>query len=129
MKRLVQNMHKKFKDKKGHFCGQKGTGMRLFTCEKGVTVLELAIVLTIIAVMALMISPGLGEWAARYRIKEAAQELADAFQVARLKAISEGVDTGCNWILVMRTLSWKEEMQGRIPRTGLRPCSHRHNSS
>ena len=92
MKKLVQNMRKKFKDKKGHFCGQKGTVMRLFTCEKGIAVLELAIVLTIIAVTALMISPGLGEWAARYRIKEAAQELADAFQVARLKAISEGVE-------------------------------------
>ena len=60
--------------------------------KNGVTVLELVIVMVLIAAFALMISPSLGEWAARYRIKGAARKLADTLQLARLKAISDVVE-------------------------------------
>ena len=59
-------------------------------CDKGVTLIELAVVMAIIAIVALFMSPALGEWAAQFRVRGAGKDLADAFQLARIKAISTG---------------------------------------
>lgn len=56
--------------------------------EKGVTLIELAVVMTIVGIMALFLIPSIGEWAAGFRLRGATKDLADAFQQARLKAIS-----------------------------------------
>jgi prepilin-type N-terminal cleavage/methylation domain-containing protein len=58
--------------------------------EKGVTMIELAIVLAIIGIMGLFMSPSLGEWVAGFRVRGAAKDLEDTLQQARLKAISTG---------------------------------------
>jgi prepilin-type N-terminal cleavage/methylation domain-containing protein len=58
--------------------------------EKGVTIIELAVVMAIIAIIALFMSPALGEWAARFRVRGASKDLADTLQLARIKAISTG---------------------------------------
>ena len=60
--------------------------------EGGVTLIEIAVVMAIIAIAALFISPAVGEWATRFRVRGASKDLADAFQLARLKAISETVE-------------------------------------
>ena len=60
--------------------------------EKGVTIIELAVVMAIIGIMALFMAPGIGEWATRFRVRGAAKDLADAMQLARLKAISDVVE-------------------------------------
>ncbi len=60
--------------------------------ERGVTIIELAVVMAIIAIMALFMTPSIGEWAARYRVKGATKDLADALQLARLKSISDVVE-------------------------------------
>jgi prepilin-type N-terminal cleavage/methylation domain-containing protein len=57
-------------------------------CNKGVTMIELAIVMAIIGIMSLFMTPGIGEWVQNYRIKQAAREMASDFQFAKLKAIS-----------------------------------------
>lgn len=56
--------------------------------EKGVTMIELVVVMAIIAIMGLFMSPALGEWAAGFRLRGAAKDLEDTLQQARLKAIS-----------------------------------------
>lgn len=62
------------------------------TSNKGVTLIELAVVIAIIGICALFMSPALGEWAADFRIRGASKDLADALQLARLKSISDAVE-------------------------------------
>ena len=57
---------------------------------KGVTIIELAVVMAIIAIMALFMSPALGEWLAGFRVRGASKDLTDTLQLARLKSISTG---------------------------------------
>jgi prepilin-type N-terminal cleavage/methylation domain-containing protein len=57
---------------------------------KGVTLIELMVVMTIIAIMAVFMAPSIGEWAAGFRLRGASKDLADMLQLARLKAISSG---------------------------------------
>lgn len=55
---------------------------------QGVTLIELVVVMAIIGIMALFMTPGLGEWVQNYRIKQAARDMASDFQFAKMKAIS-----------------------------------------
>jgi len=59
---------------------------------QGVTMIELAVVMAIVGIMALFMAPALGEWTGRFRVRGASKDLADAFQLARLKSISEAVE-------------------------------------
>ncbi len=54
--------------------------------------IELAVVMAIIGIMALFMSPALGEWAGRFRVRGVTKDLADVLQLARLKSISDGVE-------------------------------------
>ena len=56
--------------------------------EKGVTLIELMVVLAIIAIMGLFMTPSLGEWVQHYRIKQAARNLASDLQSAKMQAIN-----------------------------------------
>ncbi len=58
--------------------------------ERGVTIIELVVVLAIIGIMALFMTPSSGEWVQNYRIKQAARDMASDFQSTRMKAISMG---------------------------------------
>jgi prepilin-type N-terminal cleavage/methylation domain-containing protein len=58
--------------------------------QKGVTLIELVVVMAIIAIMAVFMAPSIGEWAAGFRLRGATKDLADMLQLARLKAISSG---------------------------------------
>ncbi len=48
---------------------------------------ELAIVLFIIGILAALMTPGLGRWLSHYRVKTAARDLASFFQRAKYQAI------------------------------------------
>jgi type IV fimbrial biogenesis protein FimT len=63
---------------------------KIFNNNKGVTIIELAIVMAIIGIMALFMSPALGEWVPGFRLRGATKDLTDTLQLARLKAISTG---------------------------------------
>ncbi|MCJ7547772.1 MAG: GspH/FimT family pseudopilin [Deltaproteobacteria bacterium] len=56
--------------------------------ERGVTLIELVVVMAIIAIMALFMTPSLGEWVQNYRIKQAARNVASDLQSAKMQAIS-----------------------------------------
>jgi prepilin-type N-terminal cleavage/methylation domain-containing protein len=56
--------------------------------EKGVTLIELVVVMAIIAIMGLFMTPSLGEWVQNYRIKQAARNMASDLQAAKMQAIN-----------------------------------------
>ena len=56
--------------------------------EKGVTLIELVVVMAIIAIMGLFMTPSIGEWVQNYRIKQAARNVASDLQAAKMQAIS-----------------------------------------
>lgn len=59
--------------------------------EKGVTLIELAVVMAIVGILALFIAPAIREWLDNFRIRQAAREVASDLQFAKMKAISTGV--------------------------------------
>jgi prepilin-type N-terminal cleavage/methylation domain-containing protein len=64
--------------------------MRVKQGEGGVTLIELAVVMTIVAIMALFVAPAISTWMENFRIKQAAREMSSDFQFAKMKAISTG---------------------------------------
>ena len=55
---------------------------------RGVTVIELMVVVAIIAIMGLLMAPALGEWLDNYRIRQGTRDIVSALQQARMRAIS-----------------------------------------
>jgi prepilin-type N-terminal cleavage/methylation domain-containing protein len=56
--------------------------------KKGVTLLELIIVMVIIAVGAVLIAPNIGTWIPNYRLRGAARDIVSTMRVAQMKAVS-----------------------------------------
>ena len=56
----------------------------------GFTLIELAIVIVIISIMAALAVPAMNRWMANARLKEAARQVGDAFALARENAIRTG---------------------------------------
>src|SRR4030042_4788427 len=58
--------------------------------ENGVTLIELAVVMAIIAIMSVFRAPAVGEGLDNYRLRQAAREVSSDLQFAKMKAISTG---------------------------------------
>jgi Tfp pilus assembly protein FimT len=56
----------------------------------GITLIELAVVMAIIAFMGLFLAPSIGEWLNNFQVRQAARDLASDLQFAKIKAISSG---------------------------------------
>ena len=56
---------------------------------KGVTIIELTVVMCILAVMVMISIPNIGRWIPRYRLRSAIRDIASSMQLARLGAIKE----------------------------------------
>jgi prepilin-type N-terminal cleavage/methylation domain-containing protein len=75
--------------KKANFRGEEEMmEQNLYKGEKGVTLIELVIVMAIIAIMGLFMTPSIGDWVQNYRIKQAARNLSSDLQSAKMQAIS-----------------------------------------
>jgi prepilin-type N-terminal cleavage/methylation domain-containing protein len=59
--------------------------------QKGVTLLELIIVMVIIAIGATLMAPGIGSWIPIYRLKSATRDIASTMRIAQMKAISNNL--------------------------------------
>jgi prepilin-type N-terminal cleavage/methylation domain-containing protein len=64
--------------------------MKLRRGEGGVTLIEIAVVMAIVAIMALFVAPAIGEWVDNFRIRQAGREMSSDLQFAKMKAISMG---------------------------------------
>lgn len=60
--------------------------------KKGVTMLELAVVLAIIAIAAVLTVPNLGGWLTNYRLRSAARDVTSTLRTAQMKAVSNNVE-------------------------------------
>ncbi|MCJ7663959.1 MAG: GspH/FimT family pseudopilin [Desulfobacterales bacterium] len=60
--------------------------------ENGVTLIELAVVMAIIAIMALFMAPAIGEWLGNFRIRQAARDIVSNLQFAKMRAISRRME-------------------------------------
>ena len=56
--------------------------------ERGITLIEVAVVMAIVAIMGLFLAPAIGEWLDNYRIRQGARDITSTLQEAKMKAIS-----------------------------------------
>jgi len=61
---------------------------RSFMNQKGITLLELIVVMVIIAIGAVLIAPNIGAWLPNYRLRSATREVVSIMRVAQIKAVS-----------------------------------------
>jgi len=54
----------------------------------GVTLIELAVVMAIVGIMAVFMAPAIGEWLDNFRIRQAARDIASTLQLAKMQTIS-----------------------------------------
>jgi prepilin-type N-terminal cleavage/methylation domain-containing protein len=65
--------------------------------KKGVTLIELIVVIAIIAIGALLISPNFGRWISYYRLRTATRDVVSTLRVAQMKAVSNNIQYRVNF--------------------------------
>jgi len=79
--------------------------------KRGVTLIELVIVLAIIAIGAVLTIPNMGPWIQSYRLRSAARDIVSTMRVAQMRAVSNNMDyrvqiTGGSYVLQRNTMGW-----------------------
>jgi len=59
---------------------------------RGITLMELVIVMAIIALGAVLMVPNIGAWIPSYRLRSATRDVVSAMRVAQMKAVARNVD-------------------------------------
>jgi prepilin-type N-terminal cleavage/methylation domain-containing protein len=54
----------------------------------GITLIELAVVMAIVAIMALFLAPSIGEWLDNFRIRQASRDIVSTLNLAKMRAIA-----------------------------------------
>jgi type II secretory pathway pseudopilin PulG len=81
---------------------------------KGLTIVELVVVMCILAVMVLIAIPNIGRWLPRYRLRSAVRDVASAMQLARLGAIKDNKQWGIGFDIGAETYTvWSSGDDGR----------------
>lgn len=60
--------------------------------ERGFSLIELMVTMGVIGLMAMIGLPSMQQWLERYRVRTAAQEIAAAMQLQRMRAVSQNSD-------------------------------------
>jgi prepilin-type N-terminal cleavage/methylation domain-containing protein len=60
--------------------------------KKGITLIELIVVMVIIAIGALLLAPNIGGWLPGYRLRSAIRDVASTLRVAQMKAVSTNME-------------------------------------
>lgn len=66
------------------------------TNQKGVTLIELIVVMVIIAIGAGLLVPNIGGWLSNYRLRSATRDVASMMRVAQMKAVSNNLQYRVN---------------------------------
>ncbi len=97
--------------------------------QKGVTLIELIVVMVIIAIGAALTTPNIGGWLRNYRLRSAARDVASTLRLAQIKAVSANTtyqvvfDTVNNSYIIQyqdTTNAWVIEGATQILPTGIR---------
>jgi general secretion pathway protein H len=96
--------------------------------KKGVTLIELVVVLAIIAIGAVLTIPNMGPWIQSYRLRTAARDITSTLRVAQMKAVSTNMsyqvsfDTGARTYVLRRNTGglWLDEGAAQTLPTGIR---------
>jgi prepilin-type N-terminal cleavage/methylation domain-containing protein len=62
-----------------------------FMNQKGVTLIELVIVMVIIAIGATLMAPGISSWMPHYRLRSTTRDIVSTMRIAQMKAISNNL--------------------------------------
>ncbi len=65
--------------------------------KKGVTLIELVVVFAIIGIMAALLTPGIGAWMPKYRLRSATRDIVSAMRDAQMKAVTNRVQYRVNF--------------------------------
>ena len=83
---------------------------------KGVTLIELIVVMVIIAIGALLMAPNIGAWLPNYRLRTAARDVVSTMRTAQMKAVSVNLEyrvsfdpNARTYILQRNTGGWQSE--------------------
>jgi general secretion pathway protein H len=60
--------------------------------KKGITLIELIVVMVIIAIGALLLAPNIGGWLPTYRLRSAIRDVASTLRIAQMKAVSTNME-------------------------------------
>jgi len=60
--------------------------------KKGITLIELIIVMVIIAIGAVLFTPNIGAWIPNYRLRGATRDIVSTMRIAQMKAVSNNKD-------------------------------------
>ncbi len=97
--------------------------------QKGVTLIELIVVMVIIAIGAALTTPNIGGWLRTYRLRSATRDVASTLRLAQIKAVSANTtyqvvfDTVNNSYIIQyqdTTNAWVIEGATQILPTGIR---------
>jgi Tfp pilus assembly protein FimT len=81
---------------------------------KGLTIIELVVVMCILGVMVLISIPNIGRWLPRYRLRSAIRDVGSSMQLARLGAIKDNKMWGIQFDTGAETYTvWSSGSDGR----------------
>lgn len=96
--------------------------------QKGITLIELIIVMVIIAIGTTLLAPGIGTWMPHYRLRSSTRDIVSMMRVAQIKAISNNLQyrlsfntANRNYILQYRDTSgtWINESEVKNLESGV----------
>lgn len=62
--------------------------------QRGVTLIELIIVMVMIAIGAVLTAPNIGAWLPNYRLRSATRDIVSTMRLAQMKAVSNNIQYG-----------------------------------
>jgi general secretion pathway protein H len=66
--------------------------MHMLREKRGVTLIELVVVMAIVVIIGLFLAPAIGEWWDNYRIRQAGRDIVSHLQLAKISAISHSLE-------------------------------------
>lgn len=96
--------------------------------KRGVTLIELVVVIAIIAIGALLLVPNMGPWIQNYRLRTAARDIVSTLRTAQMKAVSNNMtyqvsfNVGAGTYVLQRNTGggWVDEGAAQTLPTGIR---------